>query len=159
MENFPKNWKYEKNKKKIKKSNNQKMKKFWKNEKNLKKKIEKNEKFWKNEGKKFKIIEKTWKYKLLNFLIKIWKNWKHWKILKNGQNFEKLTKFWKICKILKNRQNFEELTKFSKQKIKKYFWQHIFTKIFQKYSSEIVFYTLKHFHILKTVKDKKNFYC
>ena len=62
------------------------------------------------------------------------------------KKFEKCTKLWKmdkkIDKILKNQQNFDKSSKFwridkiFKTKNQKYFWQPIFTKIFQKYSSE-----------------------
>ena len=84
------------------------------------------------------------------------------------KKFEKCTKLWKmdkkIDKILKNQQNFDKSSKFwridkiFKTKNQKYFWQHIFTIIFQKYSSKIVFYTLEHFHILETIKVKKIFF-
>ena len=56
MENFPKNWKYEKNKKKIKKSNNQKMKKILKKWKKFeKKKLKKMKNFEKMKEKNSKL--------------------------------------------------------------------------------------------------------
>ena len=90
MENFPKNWKYEKNLKKIKKSNNQKMKKFWKNEKNLKKK----------KWKKWKIL---WELCPSHFLKWPKMDQKRKNPFKNGK-FSKKNEILKKMKILKKNQ-------------------------------------------------------
>ena len=154
MDKILKNW-----------QNFEKSAKFWKIDKILKN--------WQNfQNKKSKNIsddifsQKYFRNILLKLFFTLWNIFTFWRLLKTKKIFIAKQKYFidhiyieskiKTIVTVEVSSSVSKNEKFWKKKLKKYFWQHIFTKIFQKYSSKIVFYTLKHFHILKTIKVKKN---
>ena len=135
--------------------NFEKWTKFWKIDKILKN--------WQNfQNKKSKNIsdnifsQKYFRNILLKLFFTLWNIATFWRLFKSKKYFIAKQKYFidhiyiesknKTIVTVEVSSSVSKNEKFWKKKLKKYFWQHIFTKIFQKYSSKIVFYTLKHFH-------------
>ena len=163
MDKILKNW-----------QNFEKSAKFWKIDKILKN--------WQNfQNKKSKNIsdnifsQKYFRNILLKLFFTLWNIATFWRLLKSKKYFIAKQKYFidhiyieskiKTIVTVEVSSSVSKNEKFWKKKLKKYFWQHIFTKNFQKYSSKIVFKLLNistFWRLLKSKKyfiEQKIFYC